>query len=233
MLYLIGLGLNEKGYSREAYDAIQKADEIYVDTYTIEFPYNLSELMKQFKRKKFIPAGREFVEGMGFLNKAKKENIGLLVYGSPLVATTHSVIIKEALAKKIKIKIIHAGSILDAVAETGLQAYKFGRTTSLPNFPADSYMDVVKENLKQKAHTLILVDIGLKFQAALERLEEDSKNKKIKLNKIIVCERLGLKDSNIYYNNSNKLKSKRVKAPFCFIIPGKFHFLEEEFLRNF
>ena len=119
MLYLIGLGLNEKGYSREAYDVIKEADEVYVDTYTIEFPYDFQEIVKQFKGKKFIPAGREFVEGLGFLDKAKEKDIVLLVYGSPLVATTHSVIIKESLEKKIKIKIIHSGSILDAVAETG------------------------------------------------------------------------------------------------------------------
>ena len=41
MFYLIGLGLNEKGYSREAYDAITKCKKIYVDNYTIEFPYEM------------------------------------------------------------------------------------------------------------------------------------------------------------------------------------------------
>lgn len=233
MLHIIGLGLNEKGYSKEAYDAIKEADEIYVDTYTIEFPYKISEFIKQFKRKKFVPAGREFVEGMSFIEKAKKKDIVLLVYGSPLVATTHNVIIKEANEKKVKIKIIHAGSILDAVAETGLQPYKFGKTTSLPNFPADSYLDVVKNNKGIDAHSLILVDIGLQFKDALERLEKDSKNKKLKLNKIVVCERLGSRDSKIYYGSISKLKKKKVKTPFCLIVPGKLHFLEEEFLKSF
>ena len=233
MLYLIGLGLNEKGYSREAYDAIQTVDKVYVDTYTIEFPYDFSELVKQFKGKKFIPAGREFVEGLKFLDETKQENVALLVYGSPLVATTHSIIIKEAMEKKIKIKIIHSSSILDAVAETGLQPYKFGKTTSLPNFPAESYLDVVKENLKLGAHTLILVDIGLKFEDALKKLFNDCKKKKVKLDKIIICERLGLQDSKIHYNKIDKLKSKKVKTPFCFIIPGKLHFVEEEFLKTF
>ena len=233
MLYLVGLGLNGKGYSREAYDAILKADAVYVDTYTIEFPYDASELVKQFKGKKFIPAGREFVEGMKFIEEAKKKNIVLLVYGSPLIATTHTAIIKEAVEKKIKIKIIHAGSILDAVAETGLQPYKFGKTTSLPNFPAESYLDAVKENLNIKAHTLILIDIGLKFENAIKRLKDDCKKKRIKLNKIVVCERLGLPDSQIYYGVLSKLKAKKVRAPFCFIIPGEMHFLEKEVLESF
>ena len=233
MLYLIGLGLNEKGYSKEAHEIISQAFKVYVDTYTIEFPYEVSELTKQFRGQKFIPAGREFVEGLKFLEEAKNKDVVLLVYGSPLVATTHTAIIKEAVDKKIKIKIIHAGSILDAVAETGLQPYKFGKTTSLPNFPAESYLDVVKENINTEAHTIILVDIGLKFEDAIKRLESDSKKKKIKLNKVIVCERLGLKDSNIHYGVIGKLKSKKVKTPFCFIIPGKLHFFEKEFLERF
>ena len=233
MLYLIGLGLNEKGYSREAYETISKADKVYVDTYTIEFPYEISALTSQFKGKKFIAVGREFVEGMNFLKEAKENDVVLLVYGSPLVATTHTAIIKEAIEKKIKIKIIHAGSILDAVAETGLQPYKFGKTTSLPNFPADSYLKIVKENMKIKAHTLVLVDIGLKFEDAIKRLEDDCKNMKVNISKILVCECLGLKDSHIYYENMSKLKNKKIKAPFCFIIPGNLHFLEKEFLESF
>jgi len=233
MLYLIGLGLNEKGYSKEAYDIILRADVVYADTYTIEFPYEASAFTKQFKGKKFIPAGREFVEGMKFIEEAKNKDVVLVVYGSPLVATTHSAIIKEAVDKKIKIKIIHAGSILDAVSETGLQPYKFGKTTSLPNFPAESYLDIVKENLKIKAHTLILIDIGLKFENAIQKLKEDCSKKKILLDKIVACERLGLKDAHIYYDTLNRLERKKVKAPFCFIIPSKLHFLEKEFLENF
>ena len=233
MLYLIGLGLNEEGYSKEAYEIISKASKIYVDTYTIEFPYDISQLTSQFKGKKFIPVGREFVEGMNFLNEAKRDDIVLLVYGSPLVATTHAAIIKEVVKKKIRIKIIHAGSILDAIAETGLQPYKFGKTTSLPNFPADSYIDTVKGNLKINAHTLILIDIGMDFQDALKKLETDCKNKKVSLNKIIVCERLGLKDSNIYYSNISKLKKQKVKRPFSIIVPSELHFMESEVLESF
>lgn len=233
MLYLVGLGLNENSYSREAHEVISKANRIYIDTYTIEFPYEIQSLIGQFKGKRFIPAGRDFVEGMNFLSEAKNKDVVLLVYGSPLVATTHAAIIKEAVKKNIKIKIIHAGSILDAVAETGLQPYKFGKTTSLPNFPADSYLKVVKENEKTDAHSLILVDIGLKFEDALKRLEDDCKKNKFKLGKIIVCERLGLKDAHIYYNTTKNLSDKKIKTPFCFVMSGKLHFFEKEFLEEF
>ena len=62
MLYLIGLGLNEKGYSKEAFKAISTADKVYLENYTIEFPYDIKDLESQFN-KKIIPADRNFVEG--------------------------------------------------------------------------------------------------------------------------------------------------------------------------
>ena len=233
MLYLIGLGLNEEGYSWKAYNVISKADKVYIESYTVDFPYDIPKLQAQFKNKKFIRADREFIESLNFLDEAKKSDIALLVYGSPLVATTHISILQEAKKRKIKLKIIHNASILDAVGETGLQLYKFGKTASMPGFDADSYMDIVKQNLGIKAHTLILVDIGLEFQDALEKLIRDSKSKNVKLDKMVVCSRLGLQDSKIYYDTINKLKSKNIRKPFCIIIPSEMHFMEQEILKNF
>ncbi len=232
MLYLIGLGLNEEGYSWEAYNAIERAEKVYIENYTVDFPYETSFLEKQFK-KKLIPAGRDLIEQFKILDDAKKNDVVILVYGSPLTATTHISLIQEAKKRKIKTKVLYNASVFDAVAEAGLQLYKFGKIASMPNFSADSYLNVVKDNLKIKAHSLILVDIGLKFEDALEKLEKDAGNKKINLDKILVCERLGLNDSHIYYNTIEKLKSKKIKAPFCIIIPSELHFMEKEVLENF
>ena len=228
MFYLIGLGLNEKGYSREAYDAILESDKIYIETYTVEFPYKISDLEKQFPKKKFIPANRELVESLGILDKAKKENVALLVYGSPLTATTHISLIQEAKKRKIKTKVIHSASVFDAVAETGLQIYKFGKIASMPNFEAESFIEIVKENLKISAHSLILTDIGMKFETAIERLEKILHKNKIDVEKIVVCSKLGTKNQGIFYGKISELKKKKIEAPFCFIVSGKLHFIEEE-----
>ena len=239
MFYLVGLGLNEKGYSREAYDAVGKSDKIYLENYTVEFPYEIKNLEKEFGKKKLISANREFVESFDVLKEAKKKNVALLVYGNPLMATTHISLIEEAKKRKIKFKIIHGASILDAVSETGLQIYKFGKTTSMPkwdekkNFMPESFIDVVKENLSIGAHTLILVDIGLEFKKALEQLEKASKNKGVEIKKILVCQKLGTEKSKIIYKEISKLKNEKIENPFCFVIPGKLHFLEEEFLVKF
>ena len=238
MLYLIGLGLNEKGYSREAYDSISKADRIYFDSYTVDFPYKIKDLEKQFYKKKFLPADRELIESFGILDEAKNKKIVLLVYGSPLTATTHISLIQEAKKRKIKYRVIHGASVLDAVLETGLQVYKFGKIASMPswipekNFKPESFAEIIKENQSIEAHTLLLIDIGLGFQEALNQLEAVSLNQNVALKKIIVCQSLGTKNRKIFYGEIEELKDKKIKKPFCIIIPGKLHFVEKDFLES-
>ena len=241
MLYLIGLGLNEKGYSREAYEAISGADRVYIDSYTVQYPYDINKLREQFEKKEFIPADRNFVENLGLVDMAKNNNIVLLVYGSPLTATTHITLIQEAKKKGIKVKIIHSASVIDAVSETGLQLYKFGKITSMPiwdkskNYTPDSFLDTVKDNKKMEAHSLILIDIGMEFSEALEQLEKASEKKELVLGKVIACSRLGTQSQRIYYASIGDLKKKSdiIKASFSIIIPGKQHFVEEEVLKGF
>lgn len=232
MLYLIGLGLDVAGISKKGLDAIKKCKKVYVDNYTVEFPYSIAGLANIIDKKP-LPAGRGYVEGMKIVDEAKRTEVALLVYGSPLTATTHIALIDEAKKSKVKVRVIHNASILDAVAETGLQVYKFGKTASMPGFKADSYIDVVKDNLKIKAHTLILVDIGMKFQDALRKLLEDSRNKAVEVERVVICSRLGTDTSRIYYGKILALGELDVRAPFCFIVPGELHFLEKEFLEGF
>jgi diphthine synthase len=238
MLYLIGLGLNEKGISEQGKESVKKCSKIYLENYTVEFPYSLKELEKVIG-KKLIPAGRDFTESMNkLLGEAKKENVALLVYGSPLTATTHISLVQEARKQKIKYEIIYNASILDAVAETGLQLYKFGRTASMPawnrekHYQPDSFMDILKENRFINAHSLILIDIGLEHRKALFQLELSAEKHDFRIEKLIICSRLGTSDSRIFYGTIQELKARKVPAPFCFIIPGELHFLEEEVLKN-
>jgi diphthine synthase len=197
----------------------------------VEFPYP-AEMLEKTIRKKTLPANRDFIENFNIINEASGKDTALLVYGSPLTATTHIILIQECERRGIKCEIIYNASILDAVAETGLQVYKFGKITSLPNFEADSFTETIKENQAINAHSLILIDIGLGFKVAIERIKESLKRKKIKIDNILVCSRLGTKDKKIIYGNLNEISNEEIKAPFCFIIPGKLHFVEEERLRS-
>lgn len=235
MLYIIGLGLNEKGISQQGLEAIKKCKKIYFENYTVDFPYSVKVLEKEIK-KKIISANRELVESNKLVEEAKKETICLLVYGSPLTATTHISLIQEARKNKIKCEIVYSGSIFDAIAETGLQIYKFGKITSMPkwqkSFAPDSFLEIVKENLSIKAHSLILCDIGLSFQDALHQLETSSKNKNLKIEKLVVCSNLGTENSKFLYNKIENLKKEKISNPFCLIIPAELHFMEKEAIES-
>jgi len=239
MLYLIGLGLNENGISIEGKEALKSCKKIYLEGYTVDFPYSI-EMLEKSLGKKLEMLERAHVESDKIINEAKKENVALLVYGSPLFATTHLSLLMDAKKNKIGAKVIYAASVFDALAETGIQLYKLGKITSMPawkkNFTPDSFMDIVGENQSIKAHSLILVDIGLGILDALHQLKVSARNKKIKLGKIIICTRLGTKESKIYYDTLENLmikaededESQEIEPPFCLIMPSELHFIEKE-----
>ena len=235
MLYLIGLGLNEKSISLEGKEAIAECDKVYLESYTVDFPYTL-ELLEKNLGKKIEKLDRAKVESDKLTKESKKQNIALLIYGCPLFATTHTSLILEARKNKVKTKIIYSASIFDAIAETGLQLYKFGKITSMPkwqkNFTPDSFLDVVKENKSINAHSLILTDIGLNLVDALNQLEISAKNKNLKLDKIIICSQLGTANGKIFFDTLDNLKKKKVNLPLCIILPAELHFMEKEFLEE-
>ena len=67
MLYLIGLGLNEKGISKEALEIIPRCKKIYLDSYTVDFPYTEQALVDEIG-KKVTPADREKIENMSIID---------------------------------------------------------------------------------------------------------------------------------------------------------------------
>jgi len=231
MLYIIGLGLNVDGISNYGLETAKRCKRVYLENYTVDFPYSEGELQEVIG-KQIILADREKVESLELVDEAKKMNVCLLVYGSPLFATTHISLIQEAKRLGIKYKLIYSASIFDALGETGLQLYKFGKITSMPKFEADSFMEVVGANLGIDAHSLILVDIGLESEKAFDKLEKAAKKYKIKLDKLVVCSRFGNKYQKIYYDSTKNLKEKEIQKPYCIILPSKLHFLEKEVLEN-
>lgn len=237
MLYLIGLGLNEKSLSKEAIELIKRCKKVYLENYTVDFPYTHQALIDEIG-KKFVEADREKVEGLEIVDEAKKMDVALLVYGSPLTATTHITLIEEAILSGVKYRVMNNASVLDAVAETGLQLYKFGKITSMPywkqSYEPDSFMEIVKENQSIKAHTLLLIDIGLEIRKAIQQLEKAAKNHEVKLNKLLVCQALGTKKQKILYKDIEEIKEfSGVQKPYCIIIPGELHFMEKKMLEGF
>jgi len=237
MLYLIGLGLNKDGISWQGLSVLRNCKKIYLEGYTVDFPYAIPELEKNLGIKMEI-LGRKEVEDERLINEAKKQDIALLIYGCPLFATTHLTLLMDAKKMKVKTGVIYAASVFDAVAECGLELYKFGKITSMPRwiagkFEPTSFMDIVKQNELIKAHSLILIDIGLKLEEAFSQLETAAEKNKMKLDKIVVCSQLGTENSRFFYDKPEKLNKKKINAPFCIIIPSsELHFTEKEALEK-
>ena len=237
MLYLIGLGLNKYGISSEGLETAKKCKKLYLETYTVDFNYGVGDL-ERLIGKPIALADRTLVEGCSIVDEAKKKDVALLIYGSPLTATTHITLIQEAIACGVKYKVIYAGSVFDGVAETGLQFYKFGKVASMPewkkSFEPTSFMEIVKENQSIGAHSLILIDIGLDFDYAFKQLKKSIQIEKVKVENLVVCQNLGSKHSKIFYGSLEDFEEfNGVRKPYCIIIPEKMHFVEEEMLETY
>tara|TARA_Y100000310_G_scaffold293782_1_gene323654 strand:- start:21641 stop:22396 length:756 start_codon:yes stop_codon:yes gene_type:complete len=245
-LNIIGLGLgNQKDITLAGLEAIKSCDLVYLENYTSILSCTIEDLEKLYG-KKIILATRSAVEqdNNEILENSKTKNVALLVIGDPLSATTHTDLILRAKELKIETNIIHNSSILTAIGVTGLQLYKFGKTTSIPlnNENVEAPYKVLKLNQDNNLHTLFILDLDIEnnkfltINKAIEYLfniENKSKLNLIKENtKAIACARIGSKDQLIKYNTLKELKDIDFgKSPFCLIIPSELHFMEEDFLK--
>src|SRR3989344_8787672 len=234
MLYLIGLGLTRNDISLNALEAIKKCKKLYLESYT-SLGCSVKELEKIIN-KKVIIGNRELIENNSnkILNEAKSLDMGILIYGDPLSATTHINYLIDSKKEGIKIKVIHSSSVLTAVGETGLSLYNFGKTTSIPfnNEKVIAPIEVIKNNLKLGLHTLILLDLDpknkkfLTINQALEYLLRNNLNLSC-----VVCSALSTNKQEIKYGNIKELKNLKFnRFPQCLVISGKLHFIEEEAL---
>ncbi len=238
-LYLIGIGLDENDLTLKALEAIKECKEIYLDNYT-SVGSDVEKLEKLFN-KKILLADRDLLENnsKSLIEKAKKDNIGLLVYGDCLSATTHISLLQEAKELNVKVEVIHGVSILTSISETGLNLYNFGKVASIPfeNKDVKIAYDILKQNKRLGMHTLLLLDLNpkdKKFLTIKEGLDYLLRNGLDKGEKVIGCSRLGRKDRFIKFGEIDKIKDVDFgKEPYCIIVPGKLHFIEEEYLLNF
>lgn len=229
MLYLIGLGLEPLDISLKALEVCKKCKKIYLEKYTSPFPYDVNKLKKIIGKEIFV-LDREKVESEFLIKEAKKKKVALLVYGDPLVATTHFALVREAKREKVKVKILHNTSVVNAITEVGLFLYKFGKITSIPkweeNYRPESFFDVIKENLSIKAHTLLLVDPQLELEEALRELKEVDKENLLEKKQVIVCSAIGTKHKKIFVGEIQDLMKKKAKKPFCLIVPAELSYGE-------
>ena len=250
MLYLIGLGLeDEKSVSIRALDIIQHADFIFLEGYTSKLSNFNSERMESLFKHRVKVVERSFVENDSeLLDLAGKKDVVLLVIGDPMIATTHLELVLDAESKEVNVEIINNVSVLNAVANLGLEIYKFGKTTSIPfttkSFKPETPYEIIKRNKSIDAHTLCLLDLRPKenkfmsFNEALQYLLDiENKRREGVISEstlIVACGALSTQNEKILFGKVKNLISKELKVfPQCLIIPSKLHFMEEKALKRF
>ncbi len=243
MFYLIGIGLySEKDLSIRAVEIIKTCDKAYAELYTADINFNQKNFQKLTDKKVQLLNREQVEQSNKFLEEAKTKNICLLVPGDPLFATTHLEILQRAKKQNIKFKIVHSSSVQTAIGETGLSLYNFGKITSLPrpqkNFFPTSFYDIILQNRKQGLHTLLLLDIGLDINHAIDILLQVEKQKQKKLFtdnlKLFGCAQLGSEMQMIKYCTLKEMKYSHLgKTPHCIVIPAKLTHYEEEFIKTF
>ena len=241
MLYLVGIGLwDEEDVSVRALAAIKKCDAVYAEFYTNKWTGDLKKL-ENITGRKINVIKRHDVESERLTDEAKHRDVALLIPGDPLAATTHVQLMIDAKIKGVECRIVHSSSIYTAVAETGLQLYKFGRATTLvfldDSFKPSSPYEVIMENRKAGLHTLVLLDIRednryMTIRDGIEVLMKAGATLDPE-SKIIACCQIGGAEQRIRYGTMTELvKDDSLKGtPAVIIIPGRLHFKEEEALR--
>lgn len=251
MFYLVGLGLfDEKDISLKGVEALKKVDKVYAEFFTSRLFGSNFEKIESIIGKEIIVLDRTQVEEESiFLKEAKDMDVALITGGDPLIATTHSDFLVECARKCIDFEVIHGSSILSsAPAISGLQAYKFGKVTTIPfpdleynYFPKSPYMGI-EENLKMDMHTLVLLDIQAhkeKYMTVNEGLEnlmtiKDNLDYEGLVNEdtlAIGIARVGSKDNLVKAGYIKDLIDFDFGGPLhCIVIPSKLHIVEAEYL---
>jgi diphthine synthase len=163
-LNLIGIGLgDEKDITLKGLELVKKSDFVYLESYTSKLNTDIKKLEKLYG-KKIIMANRDIVEKQAettILKNAKDKEVSFLVIGDVFGATTHIDLVMRAEQKGIKVNVIHNASIINVIGVTGLELYKFGKTTSIPfeNKNVKSPVDIFRMNYDKGMHTLFLLDL--------------------------------------------------------------------------
>lgn len=250
-LYLVGLGVYKTPMiPQEWFKKIVRSKYIFFEGYTSPTPYDIQDVRKFFGRRDIKPINRETLEMKieEIVRIAIEDNVSILVYGDPLIATTHKTLIIQSREMGVDYEILHnVSSYLYAISESGLDIYKIGPVGTLIRGDVDinrSTLDKVRYNLYHGFHSPILLEYSAEENyimhpsEAIQILREDDKLWKIisdNKSYIIVLMALGFEEENkLAYRpwEIEKMKFLPMGYPSIIIITGKLHFMEREYIEK-
>jgi diphthine synthase len=249
-LVFIGLGLHdEKGLTLRGLEEARASDVVFAEFYTSALAGAGPGAIEALLGRPVRVLGRDEVEGGAeILAAAADTRVALLVAGDPMAATTHVDLRLRAHAAGIPTRIVHGVSVLTAVAGAlGLQAYKFGRTTTVPKatqaFRPASPLEAILENRRAGLHSLVLLDVVgdgsfLDPKEALSYLVDLARAAKADAlgpsSLACVVGRVGSPDVRAVCGRIEDVLDRDLgRPPHAIVIPGSLHFLEREALIAF
>lgn len=247
-LVFVGFGLaGSVSLSLEGVVAAKAADKVYLEVYTSPSNDSLRRELEGIIGLEVELIGRETIEdGRRILEESKSLNVVLIAPGDSMVATTHMDLRIRAAAEGVETWVVHNASILSALlGETGLHAYKFGKTVTMarsgPTLHTTVYSTVF-ENLVHRLHTIILLEhdyaSGFFFDplSAIKGLLDTE----AELNQgifdedtlLIFASRIGRKDQSVVAGRISTLLQKDFgQPPHVLVVPGRLHFTEVDALK--
>lgn len=243
MLWFVGAGISgTDSMSAQASRTVQAADIVYVETFTS--PGMDMHMIKSAGQVREAP--RWLVEdGRQILaDAAAHDDVVLLSYGDPMIATTHTELRVRAVSENIRVSVLHASSAIPStISECGLHHYKAGRMATIMNDAKSlqtpygtTYQNAIRRN-----HTLLLLEYDsesgffLDPAAALRMMNRyESERRRGVFDEstyAIVASRVGQGDQRIRAGYLGSLMHTDFgRPPHSIVIPARLHFTERDAL---
>lgn len=254
MLRLIGLGLSIHLLPIGNLIKLLECDKILLDTYTSAWFSEGVDLFSVFSASgvEIVRAGRGDLEGRAIdmiVEEARIKDVCIAVPGDPLIATTHSAIVVEALKKGVSVEVSPSSSILNVgVSISCLQVYRFGRIATVVKpkngIEYEYPLQIVKFNRSQDLHTLLLLEMDVEsgyFMTPREAMEILINVQKrlgeevLRLSDVVVVlQAVASSRSRIYARSVGEIVSGGIEfrePPYTVIVPARrLHPMERECL---
>lgn len=256
MLRLIGLGLSIHLLPIGGLVKLLRCNKILVDTYTSIWFSEGIDLFKILNMDgiEVVYACRKDLEGKGIdviVEEARSRDICIAIPGDPLIATTHSAIIVEALKRGVPVEVLPSSSILNvSISMSCLQVYRFGRIATVVKpkngIEYEHPLHIVKLNRAQDLHTMLLLEMDAEnnyFMTPREAIEillniqRRWGEEVIALDDVIIVQQaITSSKGRVYVETVNRIVdgvTEFSEPPYTVIVPARrLHPIERECLDN-
>jgi diphthine synthase len=243
MLTFVGLGLyDERSVTVRGREAIREADRVFAELYTSRLAGATVAELESYHDTTIEVRDRAGVERDPgpILSAAREGGAAFLAAGDTMISTTHVDLRLRAHEHGIDTRLVHGTTAQSAASGlSGLQNYRFGKSTTLP-FPdshggsgvPDSVLETIDANRERGLHTLVYLDIKAERGAYMTADEAagllaDARGDAL----AVAIARAGSEDPVVAADRLPALANRSFGDPLhLLVVPGDLHHVEAEAL---